>query len=81
MGTGGEPEPEPESVELDVCGMVCPQPVAVVRRALDALDTGELVVVGDYPPAARSIRRSCYRHGYDVQTVEEGDQFELRIRA
>ncbi len=72
---GGEP------VEIDTCGMVCPQPVAVVRRALDAMDDGELVVLGDYPPAARSIRRSCYRHGYDVRTVEEGERFELRVRA
>lgn len=57
----------PRTVELDIRGLVCPQTGAVVRRALAELDPGEeLVVTGDYPPAARSIRRSCYRHGYRV---------------
>jgi len=57
----------PRTVELDIRGLVCPQTGAVVRRALAELDPGErLVVTGDYPPAARSIRRTCYKHGYRV---------------
>ncbi|MEF8782163.1 MAG: sulfurtransferase TusA family protein [Haloarculaceae archaeon] len=54
-------------MELDVSGLVCPQPVAVVRRCLAELEPGEeLVVTGDYPPAERSIRRACYKHGFRV---------------
>ncbi|WP_340097731.1 sulfurtransferase TusA family protein [Salinibaculum salinum] len=71
-------------MELDVSGLVCPQPVLVVRRCLAELDPGEeLVVTGDYPPAARSIRRTCYKHGYDVATgspVEDDGTFTVRIR-
>jgi tRNA 2-thiouridine synthesizing protein A len=75
---------ERPDVELDVSGLVCPQPVAVVRRCLAELEAGEeLVVTGDYPPAERSIRRACYRHGFRVgrgpPTDGEGE-FSLRIR-
>lgn len=72
------------SVQIDVSGLVCPQPVVVVRRCLRELDPGdELVVVGDYPPAERSIRRTCYKHGYEVtdgQPRDAEEEFSLRIR-
>jgi tRNA 2-thiouridine synthesizing protein A len=71
------------TVELDVSGLVCPQPVAVVRRCLAELEPGEeLVVTGDYPPAERSIRRACYKHGFRVSDgpPTDGDvEFSLRI--
>lgn len=70
-------------MELDVGGTVCPQTVLVVRRCLGELDPGdELTVRGDYPPAERSIRRTCYKHGYRVESVPVGsddDEFALRI--
>lgn len=76
--------PQQRRVNLDVSGLVCPQPVLVVRRCLAELDQGEeLVVTGDYPPAERSIRRTCYKHGYAVTTespVEEDGTFTVRIR-
>jgi tRNA 2-thiouridine synthesizing protein A len=77
--------------------MVCPQPTAIVRRCLVELEPGdELEVVGDYPPAKRSIQRSCFKHGFDVReadSVAEGgveassdaggdaETFRLHIRA
>lgn len=71
-------------VKLDVSGLVCPQPVAVVRRCLAVLEEGdELVVRGEYPPAERSIRRTCYKHGFavtDGSPREEDGTFVLRIR-
>lgn len=70
-------------MELDVSGLVCPQSSAVVRRCLAELDPGdELVVTGDYPPAKRSIRRSCYKHGFEVREgppTEGETEFSLRI--
>lgn len=66
-------------------GLVCPQPVQVVRRCLAELDPGqELVVTGDYPPAQRTITRTCYRHGYPVDVTSHGTEddetFAVRIR-
>jgi Predicted redox protein, regulator of disulfide bond formation len=71
------------ALELDVSGLVCPQSAAVVRRCLAELEAGEeLVVTGDYPPAERSIRRSCHRHGFEVsEGPAEDGEFSLRILA
>ncbi len=81
-------------MRLDVRGMVCPQPTAIVRRCLGELEPGdELEVVGDYPPAKRSIRRSCFKHGFEVREAApergdgvegdsgDGEAFRLQIRA
>ncbi|WP_135822118.1 sulfurtransferase TusA family protein [Halostella litorea] len=71
-------------MEVDVSGTVCPQTVLVVKRCLAELSPGEeLTVVGDYPPAERSIRRSCHKHGYPVTSASTADpdaEFALRIR-
>ncbi|MFC4541443.1 sulfurtransferase TusA family protein [Halosolutus amylolyticus] len=59
-------------MQIDVSGMVCPQPVSIVRCCLAELEPGdELVVTGDYPPAERSIRRTCYKHGYAVADADD----------
>jgi tRNA 2-thiouridine synthesizing protein A len=71
-------------MEIDVSGTVCPQTVVIVKRCLEELEPGDdLTVVGDYPPAERSIRRSCHKHGFDVSAVSTSDpdaEFALRIR-
>lgn len=71
-------------MEIDVSGTVCPKPVLIVRRCLAELEAGDtLTVTGDYPPAERSIRRTCYRHGYavtDAAASGDDDAFTLRIR-
>lgn len=71
-------------MELDVSSTVCPQTVLVVRRCLMELNPGdELTVRGDYPPAERSIRRTCYKHGYRVESVPVSDpdiEFALCIQ-
>ncbi|WP_306061760.1 sulfurtransferase TusA family protein [Natronococcus wangiae] len=70
---------------VDVTGEVCPRPVLIVRRRLSELDRDdELLVRGDYPPAESNLRRTCTKHGYEVEgrpASEGGDGgFELLIR-
>lgn len=68
--------------EVDVVGEVCPRPALIVRRRLTDLETGdELLVRGDYPPAKQNLRRSCEKHGFDVQQVdtERDENFALKI--
>lgn len=71
-------------MEIDVRGTVCPQTVLIVRRCLVELDPGdEVTVIGDYPPAERSIRRACYKHQYKVRSESVSDpdvEFALRIK-
>ncbi len=71
--------------EVDVRGEVCPRPALIVRRALSELDPGDrLLVRGDYPPAERNLRRTCYRHGFQVAAgpddADDSEDFELVIR-
>lgn len=70
-------------MEVDVTGAVCPRPMLIVRRCLEELESGDdLTVTGDYPPAERNIRRSCYKHGFEVRgeaVEEENDTFTLHI--
>lgn len=71
--------------EIDVTGEICPRPALVVRRALAELEPGdELLVRGDYPPAERNLRRTCYKHGFRVgagpNDAADAEDFELHIR-
>lgn len=79
----GEPRPRRETV--DVTGAICPRPALIVRECLGAMEAGdELLVTGDYPPAERNLRRTCYKHGFDVADgpdhADDGERFQLRIR-
>lgn len=68
--------------EVDVVGEVCPRPALIVRRRLTDLEAGdELLVKGDYLPARQNLRRTCEKHGFDVQQVEteQGENFLLKI--
>ncbi|MFC4541458.1 sulfurtransferase TusA family protein [Halosolutus amylolyticus] len=70
---------------VDVTGEVCPRPALIVRRRLGDLEAGdELLVRGDYPPAEHNLRRTCTKHGYEVEDRPAPDDaeggFELLIR-
>lgn len=68
------------TVDLDIRGLVCPQTVGVVRRCLAEMEPDEtLVVTGDEPAAARSIRRTCYKHGYNVLEKENDIDGEFTL--
>jgi tRNA 2-thiouridine synthesizing protein A len=71
--------------EVDVTGEICPRPALIVRRVLSELEPGdEVLVKGDYPPAERNLRRTCYKHGFQVAAgpgdSDDSDDFELQIR-
>lgn len=72
----------PQTVDLDISDLVCPRTVAVVRRCLTELEVGDrLRVVGDDPAVARSIRRTCATHGFEVSAERDtATTFVLRIR-
>lgn len=65
-------------MHVDVSGLACPQPVAVVRQRLETLTPGEtLLVDGSDAATAASIRRACETHGYDVTT--DGETIVIRV--
>jgi tRNA 2-thiouridine synthesizing protein A len=71
---------------VDVTGEVCPRPALIVRDRLAELGADEeLLVRGDYPPAERNLRRTCTKHGFEVEDRPAPDDleggFELVVRA
>lgn len=67
---------------LDVTGYVCPQPQMYTKKALQKINTGDILEVHyDNPSSGESIRMMCANTGDEV--IEEGKQgtsFVLKIR-
>lgn len=55
---------------LDARGLSCPEPVVMMRRALeDGPETARMVV--DAPAARENVTRYARSQGYDVNVTEE----------
>ena len=64
--------------EIDARGLSCPQPVVLVKNAIDVGEQDMLVIAND--PAARdNVRRLVQTFGYTVDVVEEDSEFRLTI--
>ncbi|MEW6457714.1 MAG: sulfurtransferase TusA family protein [Bacillota bacterium] len=59
--------------DVDVCGLVCPEPVLLVMRQIDALGKGVITVLADSEAARENIKRLATGKGWTV-TVEERDE-------
>ncbi len=70
------------SEPLDLCGLKCPLPALMTRRALARAAPGtEIDVVADDPLAAIDIPHMCRQEGYEVLGVaRDGDRVRLTLR-
>jgi len=59
--------------DVDVCGLVCPEPVLLVMRQIDAQGKGVITVLADSEAARENIKRLATGKGWTV-TVEERDE-------
>lgn len=73
---------EPAQI-LDTLGRVCPYPLLMTKKAMEKLNTGEVLkVLSDAPASVEdSIPKFCEKQGYILQTVklEDKGQWELFI--
>jgi tRNA 2-thiouridine synthesizing protein A len=69
-------------VELDTSGLKCPLPVLKAKKALRALDSGELIQVTATDPAALDdFPAYCENSGNElVESRSEGDRFVFVIK-
>lgn len=69
--------------EVDCRGLLCPEPVLRVHRAIRALPAGcEVLVLATDPLAELDLAVFCQRHGHELleaRTVEGVLRFRLRI--
>jgi len=67
----------PETV--DARGLSCPVPVIKTKEALEALPTGEIIVLVDEEVAKENVSRLARSLGCEVEVTEKGGEFELKI--
>lgn len=65
--------------DVDVCGLVCPEPVLLVKREIDARGKGTITVLADHEAARENIKRLATSKGWTVQVEEKGEQYLLTL--
>jgi TusA-related sulfurtransferase len=66
-------------VDVDVCGLVCPEPVLLVKKALEAKTQGTVTVLADSEAARENIKRLATGKGWTVKVEEQGEQWLLTL--
>ena len=64
---------------IDTCGMSCPQPVLMTKKALDEEKDGIDVIV-DNNTAKENVRRFMKHSGYSDEIEEKAGTFVLKAR-
>lgn len=67
---------------LDVNGYVCPHPQIYTKKALEKINSGDVIeLIFDNPSSGESIATMCDNTGDDiVEKNQEGGQFKWNIR-
>ena len=65
--------------KIDTCGMSCPQPVLMAKKALDKNPDGIDVIV-DNNTARENVERFFKNSGYGIKTKEEEGTFVIEAR-
>ena len=64
--------------EIDARGLICPQPVILTKKALDAGEDA-LTVLVDNRPAVENVKRLAANTGCELQVEELGSDFRLTL--
>ncbi len=64
---------------IDACGMSCPQPVLMTKKALIEEPDGINVIV-DNNTAKGNVQRYMENSGYSVEITETGGTFVLKAK-
>ena len=66
---------------LDVLGRVCPYPLVLTKKAVEKMDSGQMIkVLCDAPASAEdSIPRWAEKQGFKFESVKSGESWELFI--
>ena len=65
--------------KIDARGLSCPQPVVLVKKAMDRIGKGTIEVLVDTVTSRENISRLARSAGYQVQVEENEGEFLLRM--
>lgn len=63
---------------LDARGLSCPEPVIMIRNAMNTKETTYEIIV-DNPTSRENVTRYAEHQGYHVTVTEEGGEYTLSI--
>ncbi len=66
-------------IKVDTCGMGCPQPVLMTKKALEGNPEGADIIV-DNNVAKGNVERFLKSAGYSISIVDKDDTFVLEAR-
>lgn len=65
--------------KIDARGLSCPQPVVLVKRAMEKMDRGTIEVLVDTATSKENISRLARSAGYQIEIEEKEGEFLLRL--
>lgn len=73
---------EQAEVQVDACGLKCPEPVMMLHKALNEVASGKLVAMqATDPTTVRDVHKFCTYLGHSLLSfLEEGGVFSYTIR-
>ena len=66
-------------VIIDARGLLCPEPVVLVQKAIKS-DPAEATVLVDAVAAKENVTRFAVSRGYDVAVSEQKGEFTLTLK-
>jgi tRNA 2-thiouridine synthesizing protein A len=67
------------SEKIDARGLSCPQPVVLVKKAIDRLGKGEIEVYVDTVTSKENVSRLARNAGFLVSAEEKEGEFLLKL--
>jgi len=67
------------SEKIDARGLSCPQPVVLVKKAIDRLGKGEIEVWVDTVTSKENVSRLARNVGFQVSVEEKEGEFLLKL--
>lgn len=69
------------TIEIDTCGLSCPQPVLMFLNAVKKDPAGDFDVIVDMDVSKENVTRAASNHGFAVEECDDGnDRIRLKIR-
>jgi TusA-related sulfurtransferase len=78
----GELSSKTPNQTLDVMGRVCPYPLVLSKKAVEKMNSGDILkVLTDAPASAEdSLPRWAEKQGYGFESVKKGENWEIFIQ-
>ncbi len=70
------------TVELDACGLFCPEPVMLLHNKIRDMQAGDLLrLTATDPSTSRDVPKFCHFLGHELlESKEDGDKYSYLIR-